>query len=92
MAKGNAIQIKGEVVKNLRNAMFRNEPENGHGVLGHISGSMRKHYIRILPGDKVTAELTPSGLSRARIVYRAKLKLDKGAEHACSSLCKENLP
>ena len=60
------------MVEPLPNAMFRVELENGHTVLAHISGKMRMHYIRILPGDKVTVELTPYDLSRARIVFRAK--------------------
>ena len=72
MARDDAIQMLGEVVENLPNATFRIKLENGHVVLGHISGKMRTHYIRILPGDKVTVELTPYDLSRARIVYRAK--------------------
>lgn len=64
--------MEGTVNESLPNAMFRVELENGHEVLAHISGKMRMHYIRILPGDKVTVELTPYDLSRARIVYRAK--------------------
>ena len=60
------------MIEPLPNAMFRVELENGHKVLAHISGKMRMHYIRILPGDKVTVELTPYDLSRARIVFRAK--------------------
>lgn len=67
-----AIEMEGTVVEPLPNAMFRVELENGHKVLAHISGKMRMHYIRILPGDKVTVELTPYDLSRARIVFRAK--------------------
>jgi len=70
MAKDDAIQMQGEVVENLPNATFRVKLENGHVVLGHISGRM--HYIRILPGDKVTVEMTPYDLTRARIVFRAK--------------------
>jgi translation initiation factor IF-1 len=72
VAKDDVIQMLGEVVENLPNATFRVRLKNGHGVLGHISGKMRTHYIRILPGDKVTVELTPYDLSRARIVFRAK--------------------
>ncbi len=72
MSKDDVIQMQGEVVENLPNATFRVKLENGHLVLGHISGKMRMHYIRILPGDKVTVELTPYDLSRARIVFRAK--------------------
>lgn len=72
MAKEDVIQMQGEVLETLPNATFRIKLENGHAVLGHISGKMRMHYIRILPGDKVTVELTPYDLSKARIVFRAK--------------------
>ena len=64
--------MEGTVVEPLPNAMFRVELENGHKVLAHISGKMRMHYIRILPGDKVTVEVSPYDLSRARITFRAK--------------------
>ena len=70
--KEDAIVLEGKVTEPLPNAMFRVELENSHKVLAHISGKMRMHYIRILPGDKVTVELTPYDLSRARIVFRAK--------------------
>ena len=72
MPKDVVIQMAGEIVENLPNAMFRVKLENGHVVLGHISGKMRMHYIRILPGDKVTVEMTPYDLTRARIIFRAK--------------------
>ncbi len=72
MSKGDTIQVNGKVVESLPNAMFKVELENGHLVLAHISGKMRMHYIRILPGDKVTVELTPYDLTRGRIVYRFK--------------------
>jgi len=72
MSKDDVIQMAGEVVENLPNAMFRVKLENGHVVLGHISGKMRMHYSRILPGDKVTVEMTPYDLTRARIIFRAK--------------------
>ncbi|BEI32695.1 MAG: translation initiation factor IF-1 [Polynucleobacter sp.] len=72
MPKDDVIQMAGEIVENLPNAMFRVKLENGHVVLGHISGKMRMHYIRILPGDKVTVEMTPYDLTRARIIFRAK--------------------
>ena len=72
MAKEDTIQMQGEVLETLPNATFRVKLENGFVVLGHISGKMRMHYIRILPGDKVTVELTPYDLTRARIVFRAK--------------------
>ena len=72
MAKEDLIEMQGEVVENLPNATFRVKLENGHVVLGFISEKMRMHYIRILPGDKVTVQLTPYDLSRARITFRAK--------------------
>ncbi|KFB69184.1 MULTISPECIES: translation initiation factor IF-1 [Candidatus Accumulibacter] len=72
MAKEDLIEMQGEVIENLPNATFRVKLENGHVVLGFISGKMRMHYIRILPGDRVTVQLTPYDLSRARIVFRAK--------------------
>ena len=72
MAKEETLQMQGEIVETLPNATFRVKLENGHLVLGHISGKMRMHYIRILPGDKVTVELTPYDLSRGRIVFRAR--------------------
>ncbi|MCX5800771.1 MAG: translation initiation factor IF-1 [Candidatus Eisenbacteria bacterium] len=72
MAKEEGIQVEGTVVEPLPNAMFRVELENGHLVLAHISGKMRMHFIRILPGDKVTVELSPYDLSRGRIIYRYK--------------------
>ena len=72
MAKEDVIEMQGEIVENLPNATFRVKLENGYVVLGHISGKMRMHYIRILPGDKVTVQLTPYDLSKGRIVFRAK--------------------
>ena len=72
MAKEDMIEMQGEVTENLPNATFRVKLENGHVVLGHISGKMRMHYIRILPGDKVTVQLTPYDLTKGRIVFRAK--------------------
>ncbi len=72
MSKEDTIQMQGEIVETLPNATFRVKLENGHIVLGHISGKMRMHYIRILPGDLVTVELTPYDLTRGRIVFRAK--------------------
>ena len=72
MTKEETIAMQGEVAELLPNAMFRVKLENGHVVLAHISGKMRMHYIKILPGDKVTVELTPYDLSRARITFRAK--------------------
>ncbi|MBI1987447.1 MAG: translation initiation factor IF-1 [Candidatus Tectomicrobia bacterium] len=72
MEKEEAIEVEGVVVEPLPNAMFRVELENGHRVLAHISGKMRMHFIRILPGDRVKVELSPYDLTRGRIVYRYK--------------------
>jgi translation initiation factor IF-1 len=72
MAKDDVIEMTGQVVENLPSATFKVKLENGHIVLGHISGKMRKNYIRILPGDKVNVEMTPYDLSKARIVFRTK--------------------
>ena len=72
MAKEEAIEVEGTVVEPLPNAMFRVELKNGHRVLAHISGKMRMHFIRILPGDTVKMELSPYDLTRGRIVYRYK--------------------
>lgn len=72
MPKAQAISVEGTVTETLPNAMFRVEIEGGHKVLAHISGKMRMHYIKILPGDKVTVELSPYDLTRGRIVYREK--------------------
>ncbi len=70
MAKGDAIEVDGIVLETLPNAMFKVKLENGHEVLAHISGKMRMHYIKILPGDKVKLELSPYDLTRGRVVYR----------------------
>ena len=70
MAKEDAIEVEGTVVEPLPNAMFRVELESGHRVLAHVSGKMRMHYIRILPGDKITVEMSPYDLTKGRIVYR----------------------
>jgi len=70
--KEEAIEVVGKVVEPLPNAMFRVELENGHKVLAHISGKMRMHFIKILPGDQVTVELSPYDLTRGRITYRSK--------------------
>jgi translation initiation factor IF-1 len=72
MPKKEAIEVEGIVIESLPNATFRVELANGHEVLAHISGKMRKHYIRILPADKVLVELSPYDLSRGRITYRFK--------------------
>ena len=72
MPKKEAIEVEGTVLEPLPNAMFRVELSNGHLVLAHISGKMRLHYIRVLPGDKVIVELSPYDLSRGRITYRLK--------------------
>jgi translation initiation factor IF-1 len=70
--KEDAITVEGTVVETLPNAMFRVELENGHRILAHISGKMRMHSIKILPGDKVSVELSPYDLTRGRIIYRGK--------------------
>ena len=72
MAKDDVIEVEGTIVETLPNAMFKVELENGYKVLAHISGKMRKNFIRILPGDRVTIELSPYDLSRGRIIYRFK--------------------
>ena len=72
MPKEDGIQVEGKVLETLPNAMFRVELENGHKVLAHISGKMRMHFIKILPGDKVTVELSPYDLTRGRIIFREK--------------------
>ena len=72
MPKEEAIQVEGTVMEALPNAMFRVELENGHKILAHVAGKMRMHFIRILPGDKVTVELSPYDLTRGRITFRMK--------------------
>lgn len=72
MPKEEAIKVEGKVIETLPNAMFRVELENKHTILAHISGKMRMHFIKILPGDTVTVELSPYDLSRGRITYRSK--------------------
>ncbi len=72
MAKEDVIEVEGKVLESLPNAMFRVELENGHKVLAHVSGKMRMHFIKILPGDMVKMELSPYDLTRGRIVFRAK--------------------
>ena len=72
MAKDDVIEVEGTVIETLPNAMFKGELENGHEILAHVSGKIRMNYIRILPGDKVTIELSPYDLTRGRITYRFK--------------------
>ena len=72
MAKEDTIQMQGEILETLPNATFKVKLENDHVVLGHISGKMRMHYIKILPGDKVKVEMTPYDLSKGRISFRYK--------------------
>jgi translation initiation factor IF-1 len=72
MTNEDVIRMQGEILENLPNVTFKVKLENGHVVVGHVSGEMRMHYTRILPGDKVTVELAPYDLSRARIVFRAR--------------------
>ena len=72
MSKADVIEIEGKVVEKLPNAMFQVQLENGHVVLAHISGKLRMNYIRILPGDKVTLEMSPYDLTKGRIIWRDK--------------------
>ena len=72
MAKDDVLELEGTVVENLPNAMFKVELENGHQVLAHISGKLRMNFIKILPGDKVTLEMSPYDLKRGRITWRSK--------------------
>ncbi|WP_317294659.1 translation initiation factor IF-1 [Ligilactobacillus saerimneri] len=72
MAKDDVIEIEGKIKETLPNAMFKVELENGHEILAHVSGKIRMHYIRILPGDKVTVEMSPYDLTKGRITYRFK--------------------
>jgi len=72
MAKADMIELEGMVIENLPNAMFKVKLKNDHEVLAHISGKMRMHYIKIVPGDKVTVEVSPYDLKRGRIVFRSK--------------------
>ncbi len=72
MPKDDAIVVEGTVLETLPNAMFRVALPNGHKILAHISGKMRMHFIKILPGDKVSVELSPYDLTRGRVIYRAK--------------------
>lgn len=72
MAKEEPIQMAGEVIEALPNAMFRVKLENGHKIICHVSGKIRMHYIRILPGDQVTVEMSPYDLTKGRITYRFK--------------------
>jgi translation initiation factor IF-1 len=72
MAKEDAIEVEGVITESLPNAMFRVELENGHKILAHVSGKIRMHFIRILPGDKVKVELSPYDLTRGRITFRCK--------------------
>lgn len=72
MVKEDVIEMEGTIIDTLPNTMFRVELENGHVIIAHISGKMRKHYIRILTGDKVTVEMTPYDLSKGRITYRER--------------------
>lgn len=72
MAKDDTITVEGTVIESLPNAMFRVELVNGHKLLCHVSGKMRKHFIRILPGDKVMVEMSPYDINRGRIVYRSR--------------------
>ena len=77
MGKEDVIEIEGKVIETLPNAMFRVELDNGHRLLAHISGKMRMHYIKILPGDRVTVVMSPYDLNRGRITYRTKSGFEK---------------
>ncbi|MFR1499519.1 MAG: translation initiation factor IF-1 [Monoglobus pectinilyticus] len=72
MSKEDVLEVEGKVLEALPNAMFKVELENGHNILAHISGKLRMHFIKILPGDKVTVEISPYDLSKGRITWRAK--------------------
>jgi translation initiation factor IF-1 len=72
MSKDDFIEIEGKVLETLPNAMFRVELDNGHKILAHISGKMRMHYIKILPGDRVMVQFSPYDLNKGRIIYRSK--------------------
>ncbi|ANZ57944.1 translation initiation factor IF-1 [Fructilactobacillus lindneri] len=72
MSKDNVIEIEGKITETLPNAMFKVELENGHVILAHVSGKIRMHYIKILPGDRVTVEMSPYDLTKGRITYRFK--------------------
>lgn len=78
MSEKQVIELEGTVVEALPNAMFRVEIEGGHVILAHISGKMRMHYIKILPGDKVTVEMSPYDIEKGRITYRHKIERDRG--------------
>ena len=72
MGKEAVIEVEGTVIENLPNALFRVELENGHRLLAHVSGKMRMHFIKIVPGDKVSVQVSPYDLNRGRIIYRGK--------------------
>lgn len=72
MSKDNVIEVEGKITETLPNAMFKVELENGHVILAHVSGKIRMHYIKILPGDRVTVEMSPYDLTKGRITYRFK--------------------
>ena len=93
MSKSDVVEVEGIVVEKLPNAMFQVELENGHRVLGHISGKLRTNYIKILPGDKVTIELSPYDLTKGRIVWRAKQAAIKERSESFEStfICKTDL-
>jgi len=72
LSKDNVIEVEGKITETLPNAMFKVELENGHAILAHVSGKIRMHYIKILPGDRVTVEMSPYDLTKGRITYRFK--------------------
>ena len=91
MSKEESLEMDGVVVDTLPNTMFRVQLENGHIVTAHISGKMRKHYIRILTGDNVKVEMTPYDLTKGRITYRVRSKWNQAGSVSRSSTCRDNL-
>jgi len=92
MGKEDVIEMQGEVQENLPNATFKVKLENGHVIHAFISGKMRMHYIRILPGDKVTVQLTPYDLTKGRITFRAKWQSITGEKHESSRISQKAVP
>ncbi len=93
MTKEDVIELEGTVLEALPDAMFRVELENGHKILAHISGKMRMHYIKILPGDKVTVELSVYDLNRGRITYRLDVRASaRAARRLCAFVCSGTVP
>ena len=92
MGKQDVIEIDGEVIDTLPNAMFKVKLANGHEILAHVSGKIRMHYIRILPGDRVTVEISPYDLTRGRITFRHKYVVKtRRKTHESKTICQTNL-